>query len=216
MRPRPGSSGGVFTDPSLLIEDVRATLGVATVGVGHAFDPGLARREQDRVVALQANASDTVRPQLWVVFDSTWYSGGTTRVDGIEKADLQRNSRIGATISLPLAARQSLKASVSTGAQRGSAAISTPSPWFGRWSGFADGRSTMTHALPSVGLTHCQRRWYTICLETRHNEPGDRLAARRTTACVVHTSGPRSPGGHPVDTEVRAVSMLSCWQSVED
>jgi hypothetical protein len=235
------SSGGVFTDPSLLIEDVHATLGVASVGVGHAFDlftrtalvvgampyargkasgrieetsreatrvgwadarlrlsvnliggralrpsefvktprstivgvsvttvaptgqyhadrlinlgsnrwsfkpevgvsvpigrwtvdayggvwlfgandrfyPGPARREQDPVVALQGHTSYTVRPQLWVAFNATWYSGGATTVDGIEKADLQRNSRIGATISFPIAARQSLKASVSTGA----------------------------------------------------------------------------------------------------
>jgi hypothetical protein len=235
------SSGGVFTDPSLPLEDVHATLGVATVGVGHTFDlftrtalvvaampyargkatgrieeatreatrvgwadarlrlsvnllggrastpaefvkarrstivgaslttvpptgqyhrdrlvnlgsnrwsfkpeagvsvpigrwtvdgyggvwlftgndqffPGLARREQDPVLALQGHVSYTVRRQLWVAFNATWYTGGTTTVDGIEKADLQRSTRIGATISLPLTARQSLKAAFNTGA----------------------------------------------------------------------------------------------------
>lgn len=90
--------------------------GVWLFGGNDQFYPGLARREQDPVVALQAHASYAVRQQLWVAFDATWYSGGTTSVDGIDKADLQRNSRIGATLSLPLGARQSLKASFSTGA----------------------------------------------------------------------------------------------------
>ena len=42
------------------------------------------------VVALQAHVSYTLRPQLWTAFDATWYSGGTTTVNGTRKADLQR------------------------------------------------------------------------------------------------------------------------------
>jgi hypothetical protein len=37
-------------------------------------------------------------------------------VNGANKADLQRNSRLGATLSLPLAGQQSLKISLSAGA----------------------------------------------------------------------------------------------------
>ena len=57
-----------------------------------------------------------MRPRLWTAFDATWYSGGTTSVDGVEKGDLKRNSRIGATLSVPLPRRQSLKVAASTGA----------------------------------------------------------------------------------------------------
>jgi hypothetical protein len=35
---------------------------------------------------------------------------------GVRKVDLQRNSRIGATVSVPIGARQSLKGHYSTGA----------------------------------------------------------------------------------------------------
>jgi len=80
------------------------------------FYPGLSRLEQDPITAVQGHASYTIRPRFWAALDATWYSGGTTSIDGVSKANLQRNSRIGATLSLPLAARQSLKIAYSTGA----------------------------------------------------------------------------------------------------
>ena len=80
------------------------------------FYPGASIRTQRPIVALQAHVSYTARPRLWIAGDGTWYSGGRTTVDGVEKADLQRNSRIGVTVSLPIAGRQSLKISASTGA----------------------------------------------------------------------------------------------------
>jgi hypothetical protein len=80
------------------------------------FYPGAARREQDPVVALQGHVSYTFRPRFWLAANATWYSGGTTTINGVESADLQRNSRIGATISIPLGQRQALKAAYSTGA----------------------------------------------------------------------------------------------------
>jgi hypothetical protein len=80
------------------------------------FFPGTATRTQQPVVAIQAHASYTLKPRLWVAADGTWYSGGTTSVNGVDRGDLQRNSRIGLTLSLPLAQRQSLKVTGSTGA----------------------------------------------------------------------------------------------------
>jgi hypothetical protein len=80
------------------------------------FYTGTSVRTQDPVVALQAHVSYTLRRQLWTAFDATWYSGGRTTVDGTRKADLQRNSRIGATLSLPVGRQQSIKFSGSTGA----------------------------------------------------------------------------------------------------
>ena len=80
------------------------------------FYPGTAVRTQQPVLTLQGHISYTFKPRLWVAVDGTWYSGGTTSIDGVEKADLQRNSRLGLTASLPITRQQSLKISGSTGA----------------------------------------------------------------------------------------------------
>jgi len=77
---------------------------------------GGARREQDPIGALQLHASYTFRPRLWLAFDSTWYAGGQSTVDGVHNDDRQSNTRVGLTLSLPLGARQSLKLSWSEGA----------------------------------------------------------------------------------------------------
>jgi hypothetical protein len=90
--------------------------GVWLFTANDAFYLGESRRTQQPVLALQAHASYTVRPQLWVAFDATWYTGGSTSIDGVDKADLQRNSRLGTTLSLPVTPRQSVKISYSAGA----------------------------------------------------------------------------------------------------
>ena len=90
--------------------------GVWLFTANDSFYPGESRRTQQPVLALQGHASYTVRPQLWVAFDATWYTGGSTSIDGVEKADLQRNSRLGTTLSLPVTSRHSVKISYSTGA----------------------------------------------------------------------------------------------------
>src|SRR6185503_2945166 len=81
-----------------------------------AYYPGAATSVQAPVKAFQWHASYTARPRLWLAFDATFYSGGNTTVDGIDKANLQRNSRIGGTISVPLGRSQSLKGTYSAGA----------------------------------------------------------------------------------------------------
>ena len=58
----------------------------------------------------------TVLPRIWVAFNANFYTGGRTEIEGLKSFDFQRNSRVGATLSLPLGARQSLKLSGSTGA----------------------------------------------------------------------------------------------------
>ena len=74
------------------------------------------RREQDPMASLQAHASYTFRPRLWLAADATWYRGGDTTIDGVAKADMQENLRVGLTLSLPLTARHSLKLAWSEGA----------------------------------------------------------------------------------------------------
>ena len=81
-----------------------------------SFFPGTFIREQAPVAAIQGHVSYTVRPRLWLAFDATFYSGGTSRINGVDKADLQRNSRLGAAISVPAGRRQSIKAAYSAGA----------------------------------------------------------------------------------------------------
>jgi hypothetical protein len=46
----------------------------------------------------------------------TWFGGGETRVDGVVNPDEQRNTRLGATLSLPIDKFQSVKVVYSTGA----------------------------------------------------------------------------------------------------
>lgn len=72
-------------------------------------------REQDPIASLQAHVSYTFRPGLWIAANSTWYRGGDTKIDGEHKADLQENLRVGLTVSIPVAARQSIKLSWSDG-----------------------------------------------------------------------------------------------------
>ena len=73
-------------------------------------------RSQSPLGAGQLHLSYSIRPRLWVAFDLNYYTGGRTAIDGIRNFDFQRNSRLGVTVSVPLARRQSLKFSGSAGA----------------------------------------------------------------------------------------------------
>jgi Putative MetA-pathway of phenol degradation len=80
------------------------------------YYPGSSRRHQDPILALQGHVSYMLGRRAWLAVNGTWYSGGRTHIDGVDKADLQRNTRLGATWSQPIGARQSVKVAVSTGA----------------------------------------------------------------------------------------------------
>ena len=41
--------------------------------------------------------------------NGTYYAGGRTTLDGVRGADLQQNSRLGATLALPIDVRNSVK-----------------------------------------------------------------------------------------------------------
>ena len=73
-------------------------------------------RTQDPIGIAQVHVSYNLKPHLWAAFDLNYYTGGRTSIDGVTSADLQRNSRLGATISIPVSKRQSLKFSGSSGA----------------------------------------------------------------------------------------------------
>jgi hypothetical protein len=76
---------------------------------------GGSRRQQDPLFTLQAHVGYVFRPRLWLAGNATFYTGGRTTVDGAEKADLQRNSRFGLTLALPVKRRGGLKISWARG-----------------------------------------------------------------------------------------------------
>ena len=81
-----------------------------------AFYPGTSSRKVNPITAIQAHGSYTFRRQLWFAVDGTWYVGGAASLNGEPATGQQNNSRLGATLSLPLSKRQSLKLAYSAGA----------------------------------------------------------------------------------------------------
>lgn len=73
-------------------------------------------RTQNPIASAQAHLSYDLRPGLWAAFDANFFRGGRTAIDGAPRQDFQTNSRIGGTISFPVAKRQSLKFTYSLGA----------------------------------------------------------------------------------------------------
>jgi hypothetical protein len=91
-------------------------IGVWLFTTNDAYYTGSSVRTQDPIVAFQGHTSYTFKPRLWVAFDATWYSGGTVALNGTKQGNLQRNTRIGSTLSLPLTQKQSVKIAVTKGA----------------------------------------------------------------------------------------------------
>ena len=77
---------------------------------------GGVRRTQQPIGVLQGHVGYIFRPGLWLAADGTWYSGGKTTVDGVRKEDLQANTRVGVTLSVPFGRSQSVKLAWATGA----------------------------------------------------------------------------------------------------
>ena len=76
---------------------------------------GGSRREQKPLISLQGSLIYTLRPRTWVAVNASYYSGGRTIVNGVVNADRQGNSRVGATVSIPLNQQQSIKVAVAKG-----------------------------------------------------------------------------------------------------
>ena len=99
---------------------------------------GEAERGQAPIGTFQAHVGYTLRPRLWLAGDATFYTGGRTTVNGERRADLQRNSRVGLTLALPLGRRSNLKVSWATGfttrigADFDSFGLALQTVWFGR------------------------------------------------------------------------------------
>jgi hypothetical protein len=72
-------------------------------------------RVPDPIYAFQMNLIRRFRPGLWLSLDANYYRGGRSRIGDRLADDLQRDSRIGASLMFPIRQRNSLKISVATG-----------------------------------------------------------------------------------------------------
>jgi hypothetical protein len=78
--------------------------------------PGTLVRTQAPLATFQAHLSYNFNLQWWAAFDATYYAGGRTTIQGVQNDDLQSNSRVGATLVVPVGQRHSVKFAVSRGA----------------------------------------------------------------------------------------------------
>jgi hypothetical protein len=92
---------------------------------------GTAHKRQEPIVSAQAHISYAWPNRVWLALDATSFSGGDTRIDGIQSPDYQSNSRVGVTVSIPFGRRQSVKITYSEGAttRRGSDFDSVMATW---------------------------------------------------------------------------------------
>ena len=81
------------------------------------FSPGTNTQKQNPTFAFEGHLSYDVRPRLWASFDGNFWVGGRSSLNGVENPNtLQRNSRIGGTVSVPVSKHQSIKFSYNRGA----------------------------------------------------------------------------------------------------
>jgi hypothetical protein len=81
------------------------------------FSPGTNTLKENPTFAFEGHMSYDVKPRLWASLDGNFWIGGSTRLNGVERPNTQqRNSRIGATVSVPLTKYQSFKFSYNRGA----------------------------------------------------------------------------------------------------
>jgi hypothetical protein len=73
-------------------------------------------RAQQPIVSVQFHVRYTFRPGLWLSVNSNFYAGGRTSVNGQLNFDLQKNSRLGGTLMLPLPSNNAIRIAVSDGA----------------------------------------------------------------------------------------------------
>jgi Putative MetA-pathway of phenol degradation len=84
------------------------TTGVTLYTDNHDFFGGKTRA-QAPIYSVQGHVSYTLGAGIWVAVDGTYYTGGRTTVDRVEGNDLQKNSRLGVTVALPVNRHTSVK-----------------------------------------------------------------------------------------------------------
>ena len=94
-------------------------------------------REQDPIYSAQAHVIRSLTRGIWASLSATYFTGGSTTIDGVDKHDLQRNWRVGATLALPLNRLNSIKFYASDGvsARTGNSYTLYGVAWQYRWGG---------------------------------------------------------------------------------
>jgi hypothetical protein len=83
----------------------------------NAFYSGMRNQAESPVAAFEGHLSYDIKPRLWVSLDGNFWHGGEVSHNGAaQPKTIQNNSRIGATVSVPLNNHQSLKFSYNNGA----------------------------------------------------------------------------------------------------
>jgi outer membrane putative beta-barrel porin/alpha-amylase len=84
---------------------------------GNQFSGGKNTQTQNPTFAFEGHLSYDVKPRLWASLDANFWVGGRSSLNGVENpSTLQRNSRIGGTVSIPVSKHQSFKFSYNRGA----------------------------------------------------------------------------------------------------
>ena len=76
---------------------------------------GTHTRSQDPIYAVQGHIIYSFPLGIWGSLDGIYYAGGNTSVDGKRNQDMQENTRVGASLALPVNRYNSVKLSGSTG-----------------------------------------------------------------------------------------------------
>jgi hypothetical protein len=94
-------------------------------------------RAQDPLYSLQAHVIYSLPFGIWAALDGTYYAGGRTTIDGVRSDDRKENTRLGATVSLPVDRHNSVKIHGSTGAtaRTGTDFTTVGIVWQFRWGG---------------------------------------------------------------------------------
>lgn len=95
------------------------------------------RVEQDPIYAGQAHIVYDIRPGLWVALDATYYTGGTSTINGQRKDNELHNWRVGLTLAVPVNRHHSIKLAASSGisTRAGSDFDAYVLAWQYRWGG---------------------------------------------------------------------------------
>lgn len=109
----------------------------ATIYTDNDDYPGDRTREQEPVYSMQGHVIYNFPSRIWLAVNATFYEGGATTIDGARASDRLRSSRAGATLSLPINKRNSLKLYAHTGVsvRTGTDFDALGAAWQYRWGG---------------------------------------------------------------------------------
>lgn len=73
------------------------------------------KKELDPIYSVQAHLIYNINRGMWVAFNSNYYWGGNTFINGVSKDTTLSNSRMGGVFAMPINRRNSIKFNVSNG-----------------------------------------------------------------------------------------------------